>query len=107
MTWMVVASKRSCAAGDMGDALRGVIDHDRQVVGRAHVAAGKDDVADPGCQISDRDGDGAGLAVAGPVPVSVKPAEAVVAARARHVEAEGHVAGGRRVGRGAVRQVPG
>jgi hypothetical protein len=34
------------AADDVGDALRGVVEDDGQVVGRAHAAAGEDDVAD-------------------------------------------------------------
>jgi hypothetical protein len=46
MTWILRGLEEVRAAGDMGDALGGVIDHDREVVGGAHVAAGEDDVAD-------------------------------------------------------------
>src|SRR5690606_632038 len=35
-------------ARDMGDALRGIVHHDREVIGRTHVAAGEDYVADAG-----------------------------------------------------------
>jgi hypothetical protein len=95
------------AAGDVGDALCGVVEDDGEVVGRPHLAAGEDDVADLGEEVA---GEIAMCPVSpfGPAPVSVKaggagPRVASAAAMSRRRA----VASGGDAVREVVRQVPG